>query len=83
MASSILNWSGTILVIIGFALILAAIIYIEMQKTVNTTFRVILGIGIALLFAGFIIIFAGHYNVFFPSTTKIVTTTKLPTTAIF
>lgn len=84
MASSSLNWSGSILLIIGFALILAAIIYIESKKVADTTFRVMLGVGIGLLFLGFIIIFAGHWSVFFPSVKTITTlteSTKLPTVA--
>lgn len=88
MASSALNWSGTALLLIGFALILSAIIYVEAKKTVNTTFRVLLGIGIGLLFLGFIILFAGHWSVFFPpiSTPTTITTTKttkIPTVASF
>ncbi len=86
MASSPLNWSGSVLLIIGFALILAAIIYIESRKVVNTTFRVLLGVGIALLLLGVIMIFAGHWSVFFP-VTKVVQTvpdfTKLPTVVMY
>jgi hypothetical protein len=83
MASPTFNWIGTILLIIAFALILSAVIYIEYNKTVNSTFRVLLGIGIVLFLLALIIIVAAHWSVFFPpttvTTTTILNTPRIPT----
>ena len=74
MASATLNWGGTILLIIGFALILAATIYAETRKAIDTTFRVIFISGIVLLFLGLFIVIGGHWRIFFPPTKNEVTT---------
>jgi hypothetical protein len=70
MLPAILNWGGTILLFIGFALILGAIVYAESQKILDNTFRLILIGGIALLFIGLVIVIVGHWNILFSSHTK-------------
>lgn len=76
---SALNWSGTVLLVIGFALILASLIYSESRNVIDTTFRTLLGIGLGLLFIGLLIIIGGHWSIFFPKTT----TNYAPMRAVF
>lgn len=66
MASATLNWGGTILLLIGFALLLGAVIYAETRKVLDTTFRGLFIAGIALMFIALLIIIGGHWSVFFP-----------------
>lgn len=78
MAHTTLNWSGVVLLVIGFALILAALIYSEAKQTMDTTFRVLLGVGLGLLLLALVLTIVGHWNIFFPVKTRyLVTQTDL------
>ena len=78
MNLGILNWGGTILLIIGFALMLAGIIYAETKLVLDTAFRALFFSGIALMSVGLLIIIGGHWRIFYPQTTtkEVVTTQK-------
>lgn len=78
MAHTTLNWSGIILLVIGFALILGALIYSEAKQSMDTTFRVLLGVGIGLLLLALILVIIGHWSIFFPNKERyLVTQTDL------
>ena len=78
MAHTTLNWSSVVLLIVGFALILAALIYSEAKKTMDTTFRILLGIGLGLIFLALVLFIIGHWSIFFPMKTQyLVTQTDL------
>lgn len=70
MVHTTLNWAGVIFLVIGFALILSTLIYSEAKKTIDTTFRVLLGIGLGLLLLGLVLFVIGHWNIFFPMKTQ-------------
>ena len=78
MVHTTLNWSSVVFLIIGFALILAALTYSEAKKTMDTTFRVLSGIGLGLIFLGLVLVIIGHWSIFFPMKTQyLVTQTDL------
>lgn len=63
-ATKILNWFGTIIVILGFLLTAAGIIYVGVTEKIDSIFWGLSISGLALLLIGVLLVIIGHVGHF-------------------
>ena len=81
MAEQILNWLGTVFIIVALVLLFVAYIYVESIGKLNDVFRWLSIIGLILGLAGLLTVVGAHWNVFFKSNSEMQTFTykrKMP-----